>query len=120
MISRWVSFDIARPLLDRRPYVVLSDYSILQNGDSFLPQVTEDTVERQLDDIDQEDANDVPMDEDEQAVESEESSDDEPGLETNAHGDPENGDVSKVLLGLKGSRLRYEVCYFSLSCINTD
>ncbi|KAK4277847.1 hypothetical protein QN277_015780 [Acacia crassicarpa] len=98
---QWVRFNIAKPLLDRSPYVVLSDYSILQNGESSQPQVTEDVSERHLD-VDQQDANDVPMDEDEEMVESElESSDDEPSLET-------DGDVSKVLLGLKGARLRYK------------
>ncbi|KAF7830959.1 arginyl-tRNA--protein transferase 2-like [Senna tora] len=100
---QWVPFVIAKPLLDRKPYVVLSDSSILQNGESSLLQPTEDVVERQLD-IGQEDANDVPMDEDEEMVESEfESSDDEPSLETTSY-----GDVNQVLLGLKGSRLRYK------------
>lgn len=108
MIYRWVPFDIAKPLLDRKPYVVLSDSSILQNGESSLAQPTEDVMERQLD-IGQEDANDVLMD-DEEMVESElESSDDEPGLETTSYGETEYGDISKVLLGLRGSRLRYKV-----------
>lgn len=110
MISRWVSFDIARPLLDRKPYAILSDPSILQNGESSIPQVTENATERQLDDIGQEDANDVPMYEDEEMVESEEeSSEDEPDLETTSYGEPENRDVGKVLLGIKGSRMRYKV-----------
>ncbi|RYQ83839.1 hypothetical protein Ahy_B10g102696 [Arachis hypogaea] len=43
IISRWVPFDITRPLLDKRPYVVLSDSSVLKNGNSFLPQATEDS-----------------------------------------------------------------------------
>lgn len=110
MISRWVSFDIARPLLDRKHYVVLSDASILQNGDSSLPQVTEDAMGRQVDDSGQEDANDIPMYEDEQMVESEsESSDDEPDLDATSYGELENGDVSKVLIGIKGSRVRCKV-----------
>jgi len=118
MISRWVSFDIARPLLDRKRYVVLSDASILQNGESSPFQVAEDqdTMLSQVDDSGQEDANDVPMhededeDEDEEMVESElESSDDEPDIETTSNGEPENVDFSKVLLGIKGSRVRYKV-----------
>lgn len=110
MISRWIPFDIARPLLDRKPYAVLSDYSVLQIGDLSLPQVTEDVMGRQLDDVGQEDANDVPMYEDEEMDESEmESSDDEPDLENTSSGEPENVDVSKVLLGIKGSRARYKV-----------
>lgn len=112
---QWVSFDIARPLLDRKRYVVLSDASILQNGESSPLQVAEDqdTMLGQVDDSGQEDANDVPMhgdeDEDEEMVESElESSDDEPDVETTSNGEPENGDFSKVLLGIKGSRVRYK------------
>ncbi|KAK7311247.1 hypothetical protein RJT34_09263 [Clitoria ternatea] len=103
---QWVPFDIARPLLDRKPYVVLSDFPILQNGESFLPQVTDDLSRGQFDDIAQEDANDVPMLEDEEMVESElECSDDEPDLETDY---PENGDVGKVLLGINGSCMKYK------------
>ncbi|XP_057431747.1 arginyl-tRNA--protein transferase 2-like [Lotus japonicus] len=106
---QWIPFDIARPLLDRMPYAVLSDYSVLQNGDLSLPQVTEDVMGRQLDDVGQEDANDVPMYEDEEMDESEvESSDDEPDLENTSSVEPENVDVSKVLLGIKGSRARYK------------
>lgn len=112
---QWVSFDIARPLLDRKRYVVLSDASILQNGESSPFQVAEDqdTMLSQVDESGQEDANDVPMhgdeDEDEEMVESElESSDDEPDIETTSNGEPENGDFSKVLLGIKGSRVRYK------------
>ncbi|TKY47530.1 Arginyl-tRNA--protein transferase 1 [Spatholobus suberectus] len=105
---QWVPFDIARPLLDRKPYVVLSDSSILQNGESFLPQITDDVMGREFDDVGQEDANDVPVLEDEEMVESElECSDDEPDLETTSY-DPEIGDVSKVLLGIKGSRVKYK------------
>lgn len=104
---QWVPFDIARPLLDRKPYVVLSD-SFLQNGESSLPQITDDVMGREFDDDRQEDANDVPMLEDEEMVESEaEFSDDEPDLETTSY-DPEIGDVSKVLLGIKGSRVKYK------------
>jgi len=114
MISRWVSFDIARPLLDRKRYVVLSDASILQNGELSPLQVAEDqdTMLSQVDDSGQEDANDVPMheDDDEEMVESElESSDEEPDIETTSNGEPENGDFSKFLLGIKGSRVRYKV-----------
>ncbi|KAL2567804.1 hypothetical protein AAZV13_18G026500 [Glycine max] len=106
---QWVPFDIARPLLDRKPYVVLSDSSILQNGESSLPQTTEDVMRRGFDDVGQEDANDVPMLDDEEMVESEsECSDDEPDLETTSDDDPEIADVSKVLLGIKGSHVKYK------------
>ncbi|XP_047173031.1 arginyl-tRNA--protein transferase 1 [Vigna umbellata] len=106
---QWVPFDVARPLLDRRPYVVLSDASISQKGESSLPQVTDDIMGREFDDGGQEDANDVPMLEDEETVDSEsECSDDEPDLETTSYDEPEIGDVSKVLLGIKGSHVKYK------------
>ncbi|XP_014495816.1 arginyl-tRNA--protein transferase 1 [Vigna radiata var. radiata] len=106
---QWVPFDVARPLLDRRAYVVLSDASISQKGESSLPQVTDDIMGREFDDGGQEDANDVPMLEDEETVDSEsECSDDEPDLETTSYDDPEIGDVGKVLLGIKGSHVRYK------------
>ncbi|KAE9594326.1 putative arginyltransferase [Lupinus albus] len=105
---QWVPFDIARPLLDTKRYVILSDYSIIQNGEPSLPQVTDDAIEGQLDDIGHGDANIVPMDEDEERVESEsESSDDDAGLETTSYGEPENGDISKILLGFRGN-VRYK------------
>jgi len=66
---------------------------------------------REFNDGGQEDANDVPMLEDEEMVESEsECSDDEPDLETTSYDDPEVSDVSKVLLGIKGSHMKYKVC----------
>lgn len=111
---QWVSFDIARPLLDRKRYVVLSDASILQNGESSPLQVTEDqdAMLIQLDDSGQEDANDVPMHEDEEMVqfESEGSDDeyDEPDIQITSHGEPKNDDFSEVLLGIRGSRVRYK------------
>ncbi|KAI4306814.1 hypothetical protein L6164_030059 [Bauhinia variegata] len=106
---QWVPFDIAKPLLDRKPYVVLSDSTILQNGESSSTQVAEALLERQHDEMEQ-DANDVPMDEDEEMIESElESSDDEPGPETSTeYGETVDGDINKILLGLNGSRLRYK------------
>ncbi|CAJ2644035.1 unnamed protein product [Trifolium pratense] len=111
---QWVSFDIARPLLDRKRYVVLSDASILQNGESSPLQVSEDqdAMLIQLDDSGQEDANDVPMHEDEKMAEFEsEGSDDEydePDLQTTSYGEPENNDFSEVLLGIRGSCVRYK------------
>ncbi|KAK4277846.1 hypothetical protein QN277_015779 [Acacia crassicarpa] len=85
---QWVPFDIAKPLLDISPYVVLSD-------PSSQPQVTEDVLERLLD-VDQQDANYFPMDEDGEMVESElESSDEEPSLETTS--ELENSDEEPSL-----------------------
>ncbi|WVZ07697.1 hypothetical protein V8G54_021043 [Vigna mungo] len=82
----------------------MANASISQKGESSLPQVTDDIMGREFGDGGLEDANDVPMLEDEETVDSEsECSDDEPDLETTSYDDPEIGDVSKVLLGIKGS-----------------
>uniref|UniRef100_A0A5B7AR46 Putative Acyl-CoA N-acyltransferase n=1 Tax=Davidia involucrata TaxID=16924 RepID=A0A5B7AR46_DAVIN len=81
-MQRWVPFDIARPLLDRKTYVVLSDFTTSQNVDSSTPVVLEDHIELQLDDPGQEDSNDIPIDEDEEMEHDFEDSDDESGPET--------------------------------------
>ncbi|KAJ0465950.1 putative arginyltransferase [Helianthus annuus] len=45
----WVSFDIAKRLLDRKPYVVLSDFATLQNEVDLLPDAIEDQIEQEYD-----------------------------------------------------------------------
>ncbi|XP_059627990.1 arginyl-tRNA--protein transferase 2-like isoform X2 [Cornus florida] len=106
---QWIPFDIARPLLDRKPYVVLSDSS--QNVDSSAPDILGEHTD-QHDDPGIEDSNDVFIDENEEMADTDsEDSDDESGLETNGLTSPEieGGDVSNILIGLKGSRLRYKI-----------
>ncbi|KAL7147850.1 hypothetical protein ABFS83_06G136600 [Erythranthe nasuta] len=36
---QWVPYDISKPLLDRKKYVILSDYATSQNGESLLLNV---------------------------------------------------------------------------------
>ncbi|CAI0415808.1 unnamed protein product [Linum tenue] len=109
---QWVPIDVASPLLDKKPYVVLSDFALLQNGESLLPHVPEKiTDEQQHDDNVHGDLNDILVDDNEEMVEPEtETSDDESGPETSGHGsvEIENGDVSEILIGLKGARVRYQ------------
>ncbi|KAJ7959660.1 Arginyl-tRNA--protein transferase [Quillaja saponaria] len=108
---QWVSFDIARPLLDKKPYVILSDFTKLQNGKLCISPVTENDMEMQHDGIGQEDSNDIPINEDEEMIELEsESSDEESGSETSGLTSREivDGDVSKILIGLKDSRLKFK------------
>ena len=50
------------------------------------------------------------LDEEEMVDSESECSDDEPDLETTSDDDPEIVDVSKVLLGIKGSHVKYKVC----------
>ncbi|PQQ13973.1 arginyl-tRNA--protein transferase 2 isoform X2 [Prunus yedoensis var. nudiflora] len=110
---QWVPFAIAKPLLDRKPYVVLSDFSTLQDRESLPPHVSEDVMEVQHDDIGKEDTNDFLMYDDEGMMEpGYGSSDNEQHL---ASVDVEDGDVSNILIGLKGSRLEPSLMLNSMS-----
>lgn len=107
---QWVPFDIARPLLDRKKYVVLTDYASLQSGQSSQPGAQETALELQQDENHQEERNDVRMDNDEEMLDPDtESSDDDSEPETD---DPmssgSDGDVTNVSIGLRGSRVRYK------------
>ncbi|KAK8675118.1 hypothetical protein V6N13_033188 [Hibiscus sabdariffa] len=107
---QWVSFHTARPLLDKKKYVILSDFASLQDVESSKSCVPESVMELQQNDIGLEDTNDAPMDDEEMIEIESESSDDElepetSGLASAAIGD---GDLSNVLVGLRGSRLRYK------------
>ncbi|XP_059458066.1 arginyl-tRNA--protein transferase 2-like [Corylus avellana] len=107
---QWIPYDIARPLLDRKPYVVLSDFAILQNEESSPSHVPENVVEVQHEDICQ-DSNDLCMDEDEETNDPEsESSDDESGPESGnlVSIEIDDGEISDILIGLERSRLRYK------------
>ncbi|GMY33329.1 arginyl-tRNA--protein transferase 2-like [Fagus crenata] len=108
---QWIPFDIARPLLDKKRYAVLSDFAILQNGESSPPDVSENVKEVQHDDDIHQDSNDSFMGEDEVMIDHEsESSDDESDPESSGltSVDIEDGDISNILIGLKGSHFRYK------------
>ncbi|GMY08203.1 arginyl-tRNA--protein transferase 2-like [Fagus crenata] len=108
---QWIPFDIARPLLDKKRYAVLSDFAILQNGESSPPDVSDNVKEVQHDDGIHQDSNDSFMGEDEEMIDHEsESSDDESDPESSGltSVDIEDGDISNILIGLKGSHFRYK------------
>lgn len=107
----WVPYDIAKPLLDRNRYVALSDFTNAQNGESSLTQEPGNLPGPQYDDIGEEDSNDAYVNGDEKMLDLDsESSDDEPFPETNdlSSVSTENGDVGNLLLGLRGTHLRYK------------
>ncbi|KAG5557958.1 hypothetical protein RHGRI_008016 [Rhododendron griersonianum] len=108
---QWVPFEIARPLLDKKPYAILSDFAALPNGEYSEPKALEDNLEMQHDDPVQVDMNDIPVDEDEEMTELDfEDSDDESGSVSGGLTSVlvEDGNVGDTLIGLKGSRLRYQ------------
>ncbi|XVE69400.1 hypothetical protein DITRI_Ditri09bG0149400 [Diplodiscus trichospermus] len=107
---QWVPFLLVRPLLDKKKYVVLSDIASLQDGGSSQSCIPESVMEMQHDDIGVEDSNDVRMDDDEEMITIDsESSDDELDPETSGlvSAAIDDGDLTNVLIGLRGSRLRY-------------
>ncbi|CAK9173567.1 unnamed protein product [Ilex paraguariensis] len=107
----WVLFDVAKPLLDRKPYVVLSDFSTLQDGVSVAPSHLQDHMELEDDDSGQEESHGFPIDDDDEMAElDDEDSDYELGPETSCLTPLEiaGGDVGNILIGLKGSHLRYK------------
>ncbi|CAN1259424.1 Arginyl-tRNA--protein transferase 1 [Linum perenne] len=109
---QWVPFDVAKPWLDRKAYVVLSDISLTENGESLPPHAPEKVTEDQHDDNVNEDMNDSLVDENEEMVEPEsDSSDDETDPEISGYGEAvelEDGNIDDTLIGLKGTRLRYQ------------
>ncbi|KAL4387254.1 hypothetical protein GQ457_09G030910 [Hibiscus cannabinus] len=108
---QWVAFHIARPMLDKKKYAVLTDYASLQDGEFSQSCNPESLMDSQNDGNGLEDSNDVFMGDDEQMIEIEsDSSDDELEPETSGLGSGtiDDGDVTNVLVGLRGSRLRYK------------
>ncbi|XP_073121151.1 arginyl-tRNA--protein transferase 1-like isoform X2 [Henckelia pumila] len=108
---QWVPYDVAKPLLDRRKYVSLSDFTGLQNEDLLLPNVFDNVLEEQQNDIVQDTSSDAFLNEDEMAEgDSEEDSDDEANSEAigATSVESEDADLSDLLIGLRGVRLRYE------------
>lgn len=99
-------------MLDKQPYAVLSDSSILQERESLPPHASEEVMEVQDDEIGNEDSNYANMYDDEGMFEPEyESSDNEQHV---ASVDVEDRDVSNILIGLRGSRVRFKVCVLKL------
>ncbi|XP_009344730.2 LOW QUALITY PROTEIN: arginyl-tRNA--protein transferase 2 [Pyrus x bretschneideri] len=108
---QWIPFHIARPLLDKKRYAVLSDVSVSQDRESLPPHVSEEVMEVQHDDIGKEDTNDFPMYDDEVAIDFEyESSDNEQNL---VSVDVEDGNIGNILIGLNGSRVRFKDIKFA-------
>lgn len=109
---RWIPFDNAKPLLDKKLYVVLSDHATLQNGETLSLPVLEDHMEEQNEDIFHEGKNDIFDTEDTEMVELDsEHSDDESDPEVGSPSEvTSDGDVGNVLIKLSSAHLRYKVC----------
>lgn len=99
--SRWVSFDIAKPSLDRQRYVILSDCALLQDGESSVPSNA-----LQHEEVGLEDCNDTHMEPNEEESSDEESD----GESSDSESDQtETGDLTNMLIGMNGTKLKYKV-----------
>ncbi|KAJ8535428.1 hypothetical protein K7X08_023148 [Anisodus acutangulus] len=106
---QWVPLDVVKPLLDRKPYMVLSDFAT-QNGEP-LPPSTLENCEEQNDEQHFHRSNDIFVGEDEEMDEfNYEDSDDELLAENSDIQLPnvEDRDVGSILIGLKEVHLRYK------------
>ncbi|XP_042029367.1 arginyl-tRNA--protein transferase 2-like [Salvia splendens] len=106
----WVPYDIAKPLLDRKKYVVLSDHATLQNEDSSPLKVSDEHMEEQQNELDQETTDDVGMHDDEMTELDSDSSDVESDSEVGASATVvlDDADFDNVLIGKRRLRLRYK------------
>ncbi|CAN7069478.1 hypothetical protein IGI04_041915 [Brassica rapa subsp. trilocularis] len=97
---KWVPFEVARPLLDKKRYVILSDIKESQNQCSLLPHASETLATSEHEDMEQGETNDDFMggsdDEDEEMDESESE---DAYIES---------DIDNIVIGLYGSQYRYK------------
>nr|GEU55518.1 acyl-CoA N-acyltransferase [Tanacetum cinerariifolium] len=103
---QWVSFDIAKRLLDKKAYVVLSDFATLQYKAPASPNVIDDQIEQENEPFPDE-SNDIRIYPDEEMSEiAFEDSGDSSGPETTSLMPAETReDVSNIVIGLKGMHL---------------
>ncbi|KAH0907862.1 hypothetical protein HID58_039689 [Brassica napus] len=98
---KWVPFEVARPLLDKKRYVILSDIKESQNQCSLVPHASETLATSEHEDMEQGETNDDFMggsdDEDEEMDESESE---DAYIES---------DIDNIVIGLYGSQYRYKV-----------
>lgn len=104
----WVLFDIAKPLLDRNKYVVLSDYANAKNVEPLLTEGPRETSDMLFDDLDDGDSNDAFVDRDAIILDSDSQlSEAELCHETNNLASVPT-DVGNILLGLNAAPIRYK------------
>ncbi|MQL77778.1 hypothetical protein Taro_010199 [Colocasia esculenta] len=106
----WVPFTVARPLLDWKSYVILSDYASLQNEASSTFQLPENVNQPPLHDVHHQGHTGFPNDEDrEMEIDFEDHE-----SETDEESDPETRDVlltldvNNVTLEVNGFRVKFK------------
>ncbi|KAL0752339.1 hypothetical protein Bca101_034342 [Brassica carinata] len=96
---KWVPFEVARPLLDKKRYVILSDIKESQNQSSLLPHASETLAAHE--DMEQGETNDHFMggSDDDEDEEMDESESEDTYIES---------DIDNIIIGLYGSQYRYK------------
>ncbi|GER54461.1 arginyl-tRNA--protein transferase 1 [Striga asiatica] len=106
---QWVPYNIAKPLLDRRKYVVFSDYATERNGECLPPDIGVSEMDEQHSNCAEEIPNDVTVNDKEMELDSDCSVDEsESESESEANVSLEDGSVDNILIGVRGARLRYK------------
>ncbi|KAJ0266332.1 Arginyl-tRNA--protein transferase 1 [Hirschfeldia incana] len=97
---QWVPFEVARPLLDKKPYVILSDIKESPNNCSSLPHASEPRT-NEHEEMEQGKTNDHFMggSDDDEDEEMDESESEDTYIES---------DIDNIVLGLYGSQYRYK------------
>lgn len=107
-VLRWVPFKVAKPLLDKKPYSILSDFTEASLS-STSTQASETLVESTSEHEDMEQKNtDNDHDDDEEMYNSDEDSD----------SSRNQSDITNILIGLNGPRFRYKVISVLLSMLS--
>ncbi|CAE6087392.1 unnamed protein product [Arabidopsis arenosa] len=114
---QWVPFEVTRPMLDKKPYVILSDIAISQNQCSILAPGSETLAEpaaSEHEDMEQGETNDNFMgcsDDDDDEDEDEDDEMYEIEIEdSHIESDPgsKDKDINNILISLYGSQYRYK------------
>ncbi|GKA41400.1 acyl-CoA N-acyltransferase, partial [Tanacetum coccineum] len=93
---QWVSFDIAERLLDKKSYVVLSDFATLQYEAPASPNVIDDQIEQENE----------PFPDESNEIAFEDSGDSSGPETTSLMPAKTREDVSNIVIGLKGMHLK--------------
>ncbi|XP_023637257.1 arginyl-tRNA--protein transferase 1 isoform X2 [Capsella rubella] len=108
---QWVPYEVVRPMLDKKPYVILSDIASSQNQSSLLTRASETLVEpaaREHEDMEQGETNDNFMggsdDDDDDDDEMCELESEESHIESGS----KDNDISNIPIRLYGSQYRYK------------
>ena len=109
---RWIPFEKVRALLDKKSYVVLSDYASFQDQASLPSQLNENSICSAPNDPDREGCEGCSSNEDGDMEVNLDSDNDQ--LEPEA-GELNTPNVSDIVLECNGTRVKFKVTVYSIS-----